>query len=92
MRAAYAKIKRSSDYPDIRGTVSFIPAQNGTIVAAEVYGVTDGYAWLQVYTGRFQPEDIIGKTVVLHGMPDDFHTQPSGDSGMKIACGEILPV
>ena len=46
---------------------------------------------MQVYTGRFMPEDVIGKTVVLHGMPDDFHTQPSGDSGMKIACGEIVP-
>ena len=52
---------------------------------------TDGFAWMQVYTGRFTPEEIIGRTVILHGMPDDFHTQPSGDSGMKIACGEIVP-
>ena len=52
---------------------------------------SDGFAWMQVYTGRFKPEEVIGKTVVLHGMPDDFHTQPSGDSGMKIACGEIVP-
>lgn len=51
---------------------------------------TDGYAWMQIYTGRFQPEDVIGKTVILHGMPDDFHTQPSGDAGMKIACGQIV--
>lgn len=145
MRAAYAKIKGSSQYPDIRGMVSFLPMLNGTVVSAEIYGVTDensikangfkgfhihegesctgtkedafsdtdghysktksmhpqhngdlppllftdGYAWMQVYTGRFQPEDIIGKTVVLHDMPDDFKTQPAGDSGMKIACGEI---
>lgn len=51
---------------------------------------SDGFAWMQVYTGRFTPEEIIGRTVILHGMPDDFHTQPSGDSGMKIACGEIM--
>ena len=51
---------------------------------------TDGYAWMQVYTGRFKPEDVIGKTVVIHGMPDDLHSQPAGDSGMKIACGEII--
>lgn len=49
-----------------------------------------GIAWTAVYTGRFYPEDVIGKTVVLHGGPDDFHTQPSGDSGEKIACGEIV--
>ena len=32
---------------------------------------TDGFAWMQVYTGRFTPEEIIGRTVILHGMPAD---------------------
>ena len=32
---------------------------------------------------------MIGKTVVIHLQPDDFHSQPSGDSGIKIACGVI---
>ena len=146
MPVAYAKINGSSSYPDLSGKVYFMRGQGGTIVAAEVHGVTDengkpaqdfkgfhihegssctgnekdpfadtglhysrakvlhpdhngdlppllfsdGYAWMQVYTGRFQPEDVIGKTVVIHAMPDDFHTQPSGDSGVKIACGEIV--
>ena len=49
----------------------------------------DGTAWAAVYTARFFPEDVIGKTLVLHEMPDDFRTQPSGGSGEKIACGEI---
>ncbi|WP_283683308.1 superoxide dismutase family protein [Parablautia sp. Marseille-Q6255] len=48
-----------------------------------------GYALSIFYTDRFYPEEIIGKTVVIHDMPDDFHTQPSGNSGTKIACGEI---
>ena len=48
-----------------------------------------GTAWSAVYTIRFFPEDVIGKTVILHDKPDDFRTQPSGDSGEKIACGEI---
>lgn len=48
-----------------------------------------GKAWMAVYTGRFYPEDVIGRTIVIHDMPDDFHSQPSGDSGMKIACGMI---
>lgn len=50
----------------------------------------DGIAWMAVYTGRIYPEDVVGKTVVVHGMPDDFKTQPSGNSGEKIACGEIV--
>lgn len=51
--------------------------------------VHNGIAWMAVYTGRFHPEDVIGRTVIVHAMSDDFKTQPSGDSGMKIACGEI---
>ncbi|MGN0485284.1 MAG: superoxide dismutase family protein [Lachnospiraceae bacterium] len=50
----------------------------------------DGVAWMQVFTGRFFPEEVVGHTVIIHDMPDDFHTQPSGGSGEKIACGEIL--
>ena len=38
------------------------------------------------------PEDIIGRTVVIHDMADDFRSQPSGGSGKKIACGEIKEV
>lgn len=50
---------------------------------------THGAAWSAVYTGRFFPDDVIGCTVIIHDKPDDFKTQPSGDAGEKIACGEI---
>ena len=49
---------------------------------------THGAAWNAVYTGRFYPEEVVGKTVIIHSQPDDFRTQPSGDSGEKIAWGE----
>lgn len=49
----------------------------------------NGYALSACLTDRFNIEEIIGKTVILHSMPDDFTTQPSGNSGSKIACGEI---
>ncbi len=48
-----------------------------------------GEAWLAVETDRFEVRDIIGKTVVIHSGPDDFHTQPAGNAGTKIACGII---
>lgn len=51
-----------------------------------------GYAWMAFYDKRFHMEDIIGKSVVIHDMRDDFTTQPSGDSGTKIGCGEIRRV
>ena len=48
-----------------------------------------GRAWLAFLTDRFTVSDIVGKTVVIHSNPDDFVTQPSGNSGVKIACGVI---
>lgn len=35
------------------------------------------------------PSAILGKALVVHAMPDDYKTQPSGDSGARIACGVI---
>lgn len=48
-----------------------------------------GYAFQMFLTQRFSVNEIIGKTVIIHSNPDDFKTQPSGDSGEKIACGQI---
>ena len=48
-----------------------------------------GMAWCSFYTDRFYPEDVVGKTIVIHDMPDDFRSQPSGGAGEKIACGVI---
>lgn len=36
-----------------------------------------------------QPNDVLGKALVLHAKPDDYKTQPSGDSGDRIACGVV---
>lgn len=49
----------------------------------------NGYAFSIFLTDRFSVNEIIGKTVIIHLNPDDFTTQPSGNSGEKIACGEI---
>lgn len=48
-----------------------------------------GKAYMKVLTDRFCIGEIIGRTVIIHDAPDDFHTQPSGNAGMKIACGAI---
>ena len=48
-----------------------------------------GRAWSAFYTERFRVEEVRGKTVIIHRMPDDYRTQPSGNSGEKIACGVI---
>lgn len=51
-----------------------------------------GTAFSVFLTNRFEISEIIGRTVVIHSKPDDFTTQPSGNSGTKIACGVIEKV
>ncbi len=48
-----------------------------------------GYAWLAFYDKRFMISEIIGRSVIIHKMPDDFMSQPSGNAGEKIGCGII---
>ena len=51
-----------------------------------------GKASMTVKTCRFRVREIIGRTVIIHFGSDDFRTQPSGNAGEKIACGEIRSV
>ena len=50
----------------------------------------NGYALSAFLTDRFTIDEVVGRTVVLHAGYDDFSTQPSGNAGEKIACGEII--
>ena len=49
----------------------------------------NGYGYLSFYTDRFQVKEVLGKSIIIHSMRDDFTTQPSGDAGEKIGCGII---
>lgn len=53
-----------------------------------LFGV-NGRAFLAFVTDRFKVNDILGRAVIIHKMDDDFHTQPSGNAGEKIACGIV---
>lgn len=36
-----------------------------------------------------ESKNIIGKSLVIHASADDFHTQPTGNAGGRVACVEI---
>jgi Cu-Zn family superoxide dismutase len=55
-------------------------AQGTAQVDAQLSGVT---------ISTSGPNDILGKAVVVHEKADDYKTQPSGNSGGRIACGVI---
>lgn len=49
----------------------------------------NGFSYMSVLIDKFKISDIIGKAIIIHDMPDDFTSQPAGNSGKKIACGII---
>lgn len=51
-----------------------------------------GYSRMGFFTDRFSPRDVIGRAVIIHLHPDDYRSQPAGNSGERIACGEISEV
>ena len=139
MPEAHARIKGSSDYPELEGNVYFYGLHGGTVVVADIKNILDdkfhgfhiheggsctgtiqepfmnagrhynttntphpnhigdlptilasnGIVFSVFYTNRFFPEDVVGKTIIIHEMSDDFRTQPSGNAGKMIACGKI---
>jgi Cu-Zn family superoxide dismutase len=57
---------------------------------------SDGTAHLKITVnditiGTRQPNDILGRSVIVHAKPDDLTSQPSGNSGPRIAGGTIEP-
>lgn len=49
-----------------------------------------GKARMTFFTDRFRAEQVVGRTVIIHVNPDDYRSQPAGDSGLRLACGVIV--
>ncbi len=49
----------------------------------------DGVALIDMIAHGLKTSSIIGRSLVVHAKADDLHTQPSGDSGPRVAVGVI---
>jgi Cu-Zn family superoxide dismutase len=58
-------------------------------LTADAHGSVRADLLLEGVTLAAGPTSIVGRSFVLHRDRDDFATQPSGNSGPKIACGVI---
>lgn len=54
-----------------------------------------GHGTISVTTDRWSlvagdSNSIIGRGIIIHGGTDDYTTQPTGNSGPRVGCGEII--
>lgn len=56
---------------------------------ADAQGVADQKFMLMGPTVKAGAASVVGRTVIVHLQPDDYATQPTGNSGARIACGVI---
>ena len=57
---------------------------------ANAAGVATMTAYLDGLTISEGGNAIVGRSVIVHAAPDDFKTQPTGNSGARQACGVIV--
>lgn len=84
---ATAKLCGDKSHPNLSGMVRFYQINAGDLPPLFE---NNGLAVSVFLTNRFSVNQIIGKTIIIHDKPDDFTTDPSGNSGTKIACGVIV--
>ena len=65
------------DMPSLKADAVGNAEATFTIEGVTLAGATDG---------------VIGRAVVVHAQPDDYKTQPTGNSGGRVACGVIAAV
>lgn len=60
-------------------------------IVADALGVAHVDAQLRgVSLGGSPATDIVGRALVVHAAPDDYQSQPAGNSGTRIGCGVIV--
>jgi Cu-Zn family superoxide dismutase len=60
------------------------------MLVADASGKAQLEARLEGLTIGSGATDIVGRSIIIHTAPDDFKTQPTGNSGARVACGVII--
>jgi Cu-Zn family superoxide dismutase len=49
----------------------------------------NGRTVMNFFTAKFKVTDVVGRSIIIHENPDDYRTEPAGNSGKRLACGVI---
>jgi len=71
--------------PDAEHHAGDLPA-----LKADAQGKADVKFQLSGLTIGSGAADIVGRGLIVHAMPDDYRTQPTGNSGARVACAVIV--
>ena len=66
--------RHAGDMPALKADAS---GNASVAVELDVITVTDG------------PTSVVGRGLIVHALPDDYKTQPTGNAGARVACGVI---
>jgi Cu-Zn family superoxide dismutase len=58
-------------------------------ITADAKGVASFEIRVTGITLGSDPASVVGRSLIVHAKPDDLATQPSGNSGPRLACGLI---
>ena len=68
----------AGDVPNLKADANGVARVNAEVTGLSVSGTA--------------PDGIIGRGLVVHRDPDDYKSQPAGNSGPRVACGVIFAV
>jgi Cu-Zn family superoxide dismutase len=76
--------------PHSRPTDANRHAGDMPMLKADASGAATLSVDLDIITIGSGAADVVGKAVIVHKDPDDYTTQPTGNSGARVACGVIV--